>query len=177
MGADHQLLSLSPTDNGSDTEGVCDPSVVRVGSYYYLTYVADDGDTSQLFVARAGADRTGKAPRDWRWEKWTGSGWAWEASPQPLSTTADQDALQPSVVVVDGTLLVFYLEPIMGTSELLVHMMTATAGRGLAATVEQARTVLKDAASRARWTSSGRRWPRSSWQWAPRVVAARWSAS
>ncbi len=136
--------SLSPTDNGSDTEGVCDPSVVRVGSYYYLTYVADDGDTSQLFVARAGADRTGKAPGDWRWEKWTGSGWAWEASPQPLSTTADQDALQPSVVVVDGTLLVFYLQPILGTSELFVHMMKAPLGEDWPQRLSKPVTVLKD---------------------------------
>ena len=129
--------SLSPTDNGSDTEGVCDPSVVRFGSYYYLTYVADDGDTSQLFVARASANRTGKAPSAWRWEKWTGSGWAWDASPQPLSTTVDQDALQPSVVVVDGTLFVFYLQPVMGTSESARAHDDGTAGRGLATQAEQ----------------------------------------
>jgi hypothetical protein len=134
--------SLFPTAGGLDTTGVCDPSVVRYGDYFYMAYQAADGAQTQLFVARASvAAVTADGLHGWLWQKWTGSGWAWNASPAPLATGTN-DSTAPSLVIVGGVISVFYTEAISGGEDNL-RLMQAPIGDSWPAQISGAHTVLQ----------------------------------
>ena len=96
-------VALGPTPGGRDSGGVCDPSVVQFGSYYYMAYTGFDGSRHAVFVARTPS-------LSQRWQKWNGQGWG-VRPPQPIVAPdpgTGYGAAQPSLVVQPGQLAVFY---------------------------------------------------------------------
>ena len=91
-----------------DKFSCCDPGAVYFGGYYYLGYTStivstNGGVNNNVFVARS------KSP-DGPYEKWNGSGWG--GDPAPIIYYDEYDlkygAGEPSMVVVDGVLYVYY---------------------------------------------------------------------
>ena len=100
-----ELAVLTPTSGGRDSAGVCDPSVVQLGGYYYMAYsgwASPKRTMNDVFVARS---RSAAGP----FQKWNGNGWA-PFGPQPVVSHVDQGygAWAPSLVVKDGLLHLFY---------------------------------------------------------------------
>lgn len=91
--------------------GCADPSVIKIGSYYYLAYgsnaYADEGNPNNhtdMYVARS------TTPAGPFTQKWNGSGWG--QNPVPI---VDYDSYkpvygvgEPSMVVKDGTIYLYY---------------------------------------------------------------------
>ena len=103
---DPEKVALQPSPGTLDAYSTCDPSVVKAGGYYYLAYTSTttpDGSTNSIYVARS-ATITGP------YEKWNGAGWG--GAPQPIVTYTETDydygAGEPSLVVVDGVLSMYY---------------------------------------------------------------------
>jgi hypothetical protein len=108
-----EYTALRPSDGQLDHFSVCDPGVVRIGSYYYIAYTSltdhnIDGDLSgeanDVYVAR-GAYPWGP------FQKWSGSNWG--TTPQPIIEYLDNPVQafgvgEPSLVVKDDTLYVYY---------------------------------------------------------------------
>ncbi len=105
--------SLFPSEGSLDRLGVCNPSVVRFGQYFYMVYESEyPQGNPRLFVARASADAAAaEGWRRWRWEKWTGAGWQWNGAPAELKIP-NPVAADPSLVVLDDRLYVFYRESV-----------------------------------------------------------------
>jgi hypothetical protein len=124
----NEKIVLTPSGSASmDKTSVCDPSVVKFGGYYYITYTSTiysvtGGRCNQIFTARSGSP-TGP------WKKWNGSGWG--GLPKPLIVykengcdCSDLNSInsykkrnngnvpwgvsEPSLVVKDNTLFIFY---------------------------------------------------------------------
>lgn len=101
-----ESVALSPTSGSSDARSVCDPAVVYFGGYYYMGYTSTQnskGLENEVYVARSRYPDRG-------FEKWNGSGWG--GNPQPFieftGLSTSWGAGEPSFVVKDGTLLVYY---------------------------------------------------------------------
>jgi hypothetical protein len=97
-------VALRPTPNGPDAGGVCDPSVVRLGSYYVMAYIGAVGSQHALFVART-------TSLSQPWQKWNGQGWGGPATPKPIVTPDPGPGYgigQPSLVVSADQLNIFY---------------------------------------------------------------------
>jgi hypothetical protein len=98
---------LEPTPGSFDGLGVCDPSVVKVGDYYYMAYTGTATDPiladHYVFLARSTSPNSG-------FVKWTGTGWG-GGTPAPIIPTVRLDGYgtgQPSLVVRNGVMYVFY---------------------------------------------------------------------
>lgn len=101
-----ETIVLSPTPGSRDAISNCDPGVVKAGSYYYIAYTSTEdpvGNENHVYVARS-TSMTGP------YEKWNGTGWG--GNPQPIITytgpAGQYGAGEPSLVVKDGTLYVYY---------------------------------------------------------------------
>ena len=78
---------------------MCDPSLAKVDSYYYLAYTGQaTAFTRQVFVARSGH-------LNGPWTKWNGTGWG--GNPAPITTWVPQ-ASGPSLINKAGTLYLYY---------------------------------------------------------------------
>lgn len=100
-------MVLKPTHGSRDELSCCDPGAIKIGDYYYLGYTSTEhtgGLENHLYMARS------KSPRG-PWEKWNGEGWG-GSNVQPIVTyTGAKEKWgvgEPSMVVVDGTLYVYY---------------------------------------------------------------------
>lgn len=100
-------MVLKPTKGSRDELSCCDPGVVKIGEYYYLGYTSTEntaGVDNHLYMAR------GKSPRG-PWEKWNGSGWGGDKV-EPVVTydgnPSNWGVGEPSMVVLDGTLYLYY---------------------------------------------------------------------
>jgi len=98
-----ETIALSPTPGSADRLSTCDPGVIKFGGYYYIGYtsIPDEVD-NDVFVARS-TSPTGP------YDKWNGSGWG--GNPQPIIEYTDPcgfGAGEPSFVVKDGTLYIYY---------------------------------------------------------------------
>jgi hypothetical protein len=105
-GWSEDVVVLQPTPGSRDALSACDPGVIRIGGYWYIGYTSTEdgrGTDNQLYVARA-ASPSGP------YEKWNGSGWG--GDPQPIVRYAgNPDSYgigEPSLVLVDGRLFVYY---------------------------------------------------------------------
>lgn len=119
-------IALAPTSGSLDGWAVCDPNVIKIGGYWYLAYTGTrnstgGGYTNHVFVARSTQPHTGYA-------KWNGSGWG--GTPQPLITytgpPAEWGAGEPSMVVKDGTIYVYYTYDEVGPARTKVATFPAT---------------------------------------------------
>ncbi len=100
-------MVLKPTRGTRDELSCCDPGVIKIGDYYYLGYTSTEhtgGLENHLFMAR------GKSPKG-PWEKWNGEGWGGEKV-EPVVTYSGAKGQwgvgEPSMVVLDGTLYLYY---------------------------------------------------------------------
>lgn len=108
------VLRPSPSPS-EDRYSCCDPGAIRIGEYYFVAYTSagnDIGRCNSVFVARS-LTPTGV------YEKWNGSGWGGDA-PQPfIACPCDDDddwgASEPSLVVRDGVLYIYYEWTAVGT--------------------------------------------------------------
>lgn len=105
-----ESVVLRPTPGAKDALSTCDPGVIKLNGYYYLSYtsiptfVLYKQDGNDVFVARSTAP-TGP------WEKWNGSGWGGNPEPFIVHDPAIVDtygAGEPSLVVKDGTIYIYY---------------------------------------------------------------------
>ena len=100
-------MVLKPTKGSRDELSCCDPGVVKAGEYYYLGYTSTEnaaGVDNHLYMARS------KFPRG-PWEKWNGSGWGGDKVEPVVTYTGSNTnwgAGEPSMVVLDGTLYLYY---------------------------------------------------------------------
>lgn len=97
---------LAPTPDSSDFYSCCDPSVIKFGDYYYLSYtstVVEGGVDNDVFVARSKS-------LDGPYEKWNGNGWGGKPSPviEYTGNPETYGAGEPSMVVIDDTLYFYY---------------------------------------------------------------------
>lgn len=102
------VLQPTTTSGSEDIFSTCDPGVVAFGGYYYIAYTSTkdaSGQHNNVFVARS-TSPTGP------FDKWNGSGWG--GSPQPFISYTGTDAAygdgEPSLVVKDSTLFIYYSE-------------------------------------------------------------------
>ena len=100
-------IALTPTSGTLDTYSVCDPSVVKIGAYYYIGYTSTANPTgaqNQVFLTRS-------LTPNGNYQKWNGSGWD-SSHPQPIvayhgSPTA-YGIGEPSLVLKDDLVYVYY---------------------------------------------------------------------
>jgi len=104
------VIALAPSIGTADGWAICDPSVVKIGAYYYLAYTATDspngaGLNNQIFLARSTRVASG-------YQKWNGSGWGGDPAPI-ISFSGNSNAWgvgEPSLVVKGNTLFLYYTE-------------------------------------------------------------------
>jgi hypothetical protein len=101
-----ETVALQPTPGSYDAYSTCDPGVIYFGGYYYIGYTStlnSNGTDNDVFVARSTSPDSG-------FQKWNGTGWG--GNPQPFilytGTAGQWGAGEPSFVVKDGTLYVYY---------------------------------------------------------------------
>lgn len=104
----YEKVVLQPTGDSYDHYSVCDPGVIFFNDYYYIGYTStivstNGGINNNIFVARS------KNP-DGPYEKWNGEGWGGDPAPIIYYNEADSawGAGEPSFVVLDGTLYMYY---------------------------------------------------------------------
>ena len=83
-------LDLAPAEFGNDRTCAKEPSVVKIGEYYYMAYTGsynqeDMTKDNSVFAART------KTLGDKSWEKWNGTGWGGE-TPEGRSRRQGRDA-------------------------------------------------------------------------------------
>ena len=106
----NETIALAPTIGSEDGWAVCDPHVIKVGSYYYMAYTATDnaygaGLNNHVFVARSTQPHK-------NYQKWNGSGWG--GNPKPVlrytGITNKWGLGEPNMVVKGTTLYLYYTE-------------------------------------------------------------------
>ena len=104
-----ETVAMTPTIGSVDALWISDPGAIKFGGYYYLGYTSSTDPTgivNDLFVARS-TSTTGP------WEKWNGSGWGGAPSGiEPIVEFTEGTPYwgcgEPSFVVKDGTLYIYY---------------------------------------------------------------------
>ncbi|CAN5488712.1 hypothetical protein BH10ACT7_BH10ACT7_29710 [soil metagenome] len=133
FGGEQVVLQSTTTTGSPDFASVCDPGVVKFGGYYYLAYTGIGlppdpahvlvDNPNHVFVARS-------EDADGPFEKWNGSGWG--GTPQPFITYAGDDDKygigEPSLVVKDETLFIYYSEYSATSNRTLVATASTTSG-------------------------------------------------
>ena len=104
------VIALAPSIGTADGWAICDPSVVKIGNYYYMAYTATDSPTgaglnNHVFLARSTRVASG-------YQKWNGSGWG--GAPKAIirfSGNSNAWGLgEPSMIVKGNTLFLYYTE-------------------------------------------------------------------
>lgn len=107
-------LDLAPAEFGNDRTCAKEPSVVKIGEYYYMAYTGsynqeDMTKDNSVFAART------KTLGDKSWEKWNGTGWGGE-TPEAVvkydiakrDTSKFYGAGEPSLVIKDNQVYLYY---------------------------------------------------------------------
>ena len=123
------MIALAPTKDKADNYYAKDPSVVKVGNYYYMAYTGsttlDEGLDNNVFVARS-ATINGK-----NWEKWNGSSWGGDPAPavdaELSATETFFGAGEPSLVVKGDQIYLYYTYSDNEQGIYNVRLMTAAA--------------------------------------------------
>ncbi len=116
-------ILLAPTAGSLDAGGVCDPSLARIGNWYYLAYTGTSTTGQrQVFVARSSLPY-------YPFDKWNGTGWGGN-SPAPigqLPPAAGGQAGGPSLIVKNNTAYL-YSNVRLGTGTYQTRLNTANLG-------------------------------------------------
>lgn len=123
-----EVTVLTPTSNGRDAFSTCDPGVAKFGGYYYLAYTSTEvptGSGCDIYVARSSS-------LEGPYQKWNGTGWG--GAPQPIieftGPEYDYGAGEPSLVVMGGTLYLYYTwashDPALGVPINQTRLVTAS---------------------------------------------------
>ncbi|CAF1395694.1 unnamed protein product [Adineta steineri] len=116
-------MVLKPTEDTRDQFSVCDPGLVKSGSYYYIGYTSTEDPRGMFNHAYVARSTSPAGP----WDKWNGNSWG--GSPQPIITfTGDRNAWgagEPSIVVRDGTIFFYHSWNGLQTTE--THLATGDA--------------------------------------------------
>lgn len=109
-----EVLSLIPTEGSPDQFSVCDPGFIKTDEWYYCAYTSTFDPTAAGVYNHVYAART-KNPTDYKsWQKWNGNGWSDFGAKdcKPIITyygsAKDYGIGEPSMVVVDGKIYVYY---------------------------------------------------------------------
>ncbi len=102
-----EYVSIAPLDGTEEAFSVCDPAVIFMDGWYYMFYTSTieaEGRYNNVYAARA-------VSPDSVWERWNGNGWGGNVV-KPV-VTYGSNALhygigEPSVVIVDGKLYLYY---------------------------------------------------------------------
>lgn len=102
----NDTVVMTPTIDSRDNFSVCDPGVIKIGSYYYIGYTSTEdsrGTNNHVYIARS-TSPTGP------FDKWNGSGWG--GNPQPFITYNEASyrfgAGEPSFVLIGTTIYIYY---------------------------------------------------------------------
>jgi hypothetical protein len=101
-----ETTALRPTAGSLDELSVCDPGVIKIGSYYYIGYTSTSnsgGIENDVFIARSTSPGGS-------YQKWNGSGWG--GSPYPIieytGPAGGFGCAEPSFILKGGVLYVYY---------------------------------------------------------------------
>ena len=108
--SEDEVIAVAPTKDKADKYYAKDPSVVKVGDYYYMAYTGsatlDESLDNNVFVARS-ATINGKD-----WEKWNGSSWGGDPVPAvDAELFGNRNVLragEPSLVVKGDQIYLYY---------------------------------------------------------------------
>jgi len=104
------VIALAPTIGSEDGWAICDPNVIKVGSYYYMAYTATAssfgaGRNNHVFIARSFSP-------DKNFQKWNGTGWG--GNPKPIiryrGPLNEWGLGEPNMVVKGNTLFLYYTD-------------------------------------------------------------------
>lgn len=104
------VIALAPSIGTADGWAICDPNVVKIGTYYYMAYTATDspagaGLNNQIFLARSTKVASG-------FKKWNGTGWG--GNPKPIIAYSGNPKNwglgEPNMVIKGNTLFLYYTE-------------------------------------------------------------------
>ena len=104
------VIALAPTFGSADGWAVCDPNVIKIGTYYYMAYTATSSPTgggrnNQIFLARSTQLASG-------YQKWNGTGWG--GNPAPIVRYSGAGLAwgvgEPNMVLRGNTLFLYYTE-------------------------------------------------------------------
>ena len=114
-----ETVALQPTPGANDALSTCDPGVLKSGNYYYLAYTStlySNATRNEVYVARSTSPSGG-------FEKWNGTGWG--GNPEAFiefTGPADQPgAGEPSLVLKDGTIYIYYTWNSVDSSGQTIH--------------------------------------------------------
>ena len=127
--SEDEVIAVAPTKDKADKYYAKDPSVVKVGDYYYMAYTGsatlDESLDNNVFVARS-ATINGKD-----WEKWNGSSWGGDPAPavdaELSATETFFGAGEPSLVVKGDQIYLYYTYSDNEQKIYNVRLMTAAA--------------------------------------------------
>lgn len=99
------LLQPSTVDGAGDAGGVCDPSVVKIGSYYFMAYTGISADgRRQVFAARSIDNPMGP------FRRWNGVGWTNGDKPAAIAPVFPPGSgpSGPSLIVQGNTIYLYF---------------------------------------------------------------------
>lgn len=107
--ADEGEVALAPAKDKADGSYATEPSVVKIGDYYYMTYTASatpkEKFDNNLFVARSTSP-------DKDFQKWNGTSWGGDPSPVIAADLVREDTYYGAggscLVVKDGQIYLYY---------------------------------------------------------------------
>lgn len=121
------VAAVAPTKDKADKYYAKDPSVVKAGGFYYMAYTGsltvNEEFDNNIFVARC-------AKLNGAWEKWNGAGWGGDPKPILDSLTKRDTyygAGEPSMVVKDGQIYLYYKFSDQEGGTANIHLVTANA--------------------------------------------------
>lgn len=121
--------TVAPTSEKADKYYAKNGSVIKVGNYYYMAYQGsetyNENTDNYIFVARA------EAKDSTNWEKWNGADWGGDPAPAFNVEFSEPElyfgAGEPSLVVKDGTIYLYYTYCTTADGSLNTYLMTADA--------------------------------------------------
>lgn len=121
--------SVAPTSDKADKYYAKSASIVKVGNYYYMAYQGsetyNENTDNYVFIARSETKEANN------WEKWNGSGWGGDPAPAFSIDFSDPEvyfgAGEPSLVVKDGVIYLYYTYNVTEGGSLNTYLMTADA--------------------------------------------------
>lgn len=121
--------TVAPTSEKADSYYAKCGSVVKAGNYYYMAYQGSEtyseNTDNYIFVARA------EAKDSINWKKWNGTDWGGDPAPVFDVEFSEPElyfgAGEPSLVVKDGTIYLYYTYCTAAGSALNTYLMTADA--------------------------------------------------